>query len=404
MKKWFPYVIGAVVLGLLVVIMTSTATKPLRRMDERVTLREHDKIPYGTHVAKELLSSLFPDAHVLFDKRSPGNWDSLETTEANQAVILIADYFDADKDELNELARFVKRGNYVFIITRAGSDELPDYFNCSYSVSSDFEASYSDSLQLKLEKPAFSSDSFYTYPGKRRESYFYYVDTAHTAILGRNEKGRPNFIQLNRGKGSFFIHAAPLAFSNYFILHKNNITYYQQVFSVLPKNIRAILWNEYYLEKPQNPMDDKEPNWLGALFSYPSFKWGLLVGFFTLALFILLGMRRRQRMIAPHEKPHNDSLDFVKTLGRLYYDRKDHKNLAMKMATHFFEHIRSTYKIPTHTTDADFIQALYFKSGYPVEEIQKIITTIDNIKRAPAIMDWQLTDFHKQVEAFYQNT
>ena len=115
-------------------------------------------------------------------------------------------------------------------------------------------------------------------------------------------------------------------------------------------------------------------------------------------------MRRRQRKIPPHQKPVNDSLDFVKTLGRLYYDRKDHKNLAVKMAAHFFEHIRSAYKIPTHTTDDDFITALHFKSGYPEEELQKIITVIDTIKRSPVIMDWQLSDFYKQLEAFYQNT
>jgi hypothetical protein len=115
-------------------------------------------------------------------------------------------------------------------------------------------------------------------------------------------------------------------------------------------------------------------------------------------------MRRRQRMIPPFERPKNDSLDFVKTLGQLYYDRKDHKNLATKMAAYFLEHVRSKYKLPTHTLDDVFVQALHFKSGYPEAETQKIITSIHNIKTAPGITEWQLADFHKDLELFYQNT
>jgi len=355
-------------------------------------------------VARELLSSLFPNAATPFDRRIPGVWDSIETSDDNQAVILMADYFDADRDELDELTEFVEEGNYIFIIARNASDDVASFFNLSYNSGYSYYTSSSGSLRIKLESPLFAADSFFTYPGKKYEGSFNSIDTTHTTILGRNNEGRPNFVQLNKGEGSFFIHAAPLAFSNYFILHKANATYYQQAFSVLPQNLTTILWNEYFLERPRDPSDKEEPNWLSALFSYPSFAWGLLVGAFTLALFVLLGMRRRQRLIPPFEKPNNDSLDFVKTLGRLYYDRKDHKNLAIKMAAYFLEHVRSKYKLPTHTLDGSFMQTLHFKSGYPQQEIQQIITSIQNIKTAPAITEWQLSEFHKQLELFYQNT
>lgn len=401
MNKLFPYIIGAVLLLLLVVIAVLNKTPAMRRMDERITLKQADKIPYGTRVARELLPSLFPYAAIRHDAKYPGGWDSIDMTKSNQAVILMADYFEAEEDELSRLSDFVSSGNYVFIIARSASDDFSNYFRLSYR--SDYNYYSDDSLNIRLEQPPFTTSVSYSYPGKKHESSFYTVDTAHSFILGRTGAGLPNFIQLNKGKGSFFIHAAPLAFSNYFILHKANVAYYQKAFSVLPKGISTILWNEYFLEKPFNP-DDGEPNWLGALFSYPSFKWGLLVGAFTLALFIFLGMRRRQRMIPLHGKPKNDSLDFVKTLGRLYYDKKDHKNLAAKMTAYFFEHVRSKYGLPTHTLDEAFIQLLHFKSGYAQEEIKNIITSINAIKAQPAITDSQLAAFHKQLDLFYQNT
>src|SRR6186713_857884 len=114
MKKILPYVLGGVLLVLLIVIMISTSNGPQRKMDERITLRQGDKIPYGTRVARELLSSLFPGAATPFDRKYPGAWDSIDLTEPRQAVVLIADYFDASNEELEELAGFVEQGNYVF--------------------------------------------------------------------------------------------------------------------------------------------------------------------------------------------------------------------------------------------------------------------------------------------------
>ncbi len=115
-------------------------------------------------------------------------------------------------------------------------------------------------------------------------------------------------------------------------------------------------------------------------------------------------MRRRQREIPPHEQPKNDSLDFVQTLGRLYHDKGDHKNLALKMAAYFLEHVRSRYKLPTHTLDEAFTKSLNQRSGYPEEKTAAIIASIHNMRQADSVSDAQLTAFYKQLEDFYQNT
>jgi hypothetical protein len=406
MKNVFPYIIGGLLLLLLVIIMLSGKAVLQHRMDERITLKQRDKIPYGTSATRALLPELFPSATMLYDIRYPGSWDSISVGESGQAVILITDYFDADGDELKELGDFVANGNYVFIIAKSASDTVSEYFNLSYNSPYSNYNGYlqKDSLRIRLLPPVFAIDSSFVYPGRRYESFFNKIDMARTVVLGSNERSKPNFIRMDKGRGSFFIHAAPLAFSNYFILHKNNIVYYESALSVIPKSVRTVLWNEYYLNKPQDPTDNKEPDWLGALFQYPAFKWGLLIAFFSLAIFVLLGMRRKQRMIPAYQKPANDSLDFVKTLGRLYYDKKDHKNLANKMAAYFLEHVRSVHKLPTHTLDEDFTQALHVKSSYPKEETKAIIASINNLKTVPSITETQLANFYKGLELFYQNT
>ena len=74
------------------------------------------------------------------------------------------------------------------------------------------------------------------------------------------------------------------------------------------------------------------------------------------------------------------------------------------MGAYFLEHIRTQYKLSTHTVDEDFISAVHHKTAYPLEEIRSIVHFIQFAEIAPAISEGQLSEFHKQLELFYQNT
>ena len=404
MGKWMPYALLGAALLLVGLLIYSSRNSP-RTLDERVTLRQADQLPYGTEALKRMLPTIFPAARVHYDRKAPAYWDSINTDGSGQAVILVSGFFNADTYELHRLVNFVNAGNHVLLITRGFSYDASQFFDFTYYVNN-FEGlsdESGDSLRLRLEPPAAAAGTLFVYPGKKFESYFYTVDTAHTRVLGRTANGQPNFIQMKSGKGSLFVHMAPLAFSNYFILHKENHRYVSSVLSYLPPDVTDILWNEYYLVKPGG-RKQKEPNWMRVLMRYPAFKWGLFTGIFGILLYVLLGMRRRQQMIPPHGKPRNESLDFVKTLGRLYFDKGDHRNLAIKMGHHFLEYVRTHYKMPTTVLDDTFIQNLHYKSGYGAEELKNIVQMIHDLPKMPAITERQLHRFYGQLQMFYQNT
>jgi hypothetical protein len=123
-----------------------------------------------------------------------------------------------------------------------------------------------------------------------------------------------------------------------------------------------------------------------------------------LVLYTVLEMRRRQRMIPVIKKPANDSLDFVQTIGRLYYDRKDHKDLAMKMTAYFLEEVRNRYKLPTVDLDDTFVSSLQMKSGYPAKKLVSLIESMNFIRNEPDISEETVFAYHKQLEDFYQST
>lgn len=407
MNKRIPYILGALLLLALLAVIMGTNWKRPQRFDERITLKHGDKIPYGYFAAYHLLPSLFPQSTVVLEKAAPGHWNLISSKKNNQAVVIVAPYFGAYTSELDSLLSFVSNGNHVLVIARNLSNDAQRFFDLENRLSDDEGFMKEDSLTISLESPPYQSKQEFTYPGRSYSTKTSLKDSSHLLVLGRSKSGNANFIQYRINNGSISLHLSPLAFSNFFILHKNNIDFYRKAFSVFPVSISKVAWNEYYFDNMyyhKSSKDKGEPGWLSVLFRYREFKWALVTALATILLFVLLGMRRRQRMIPEHTLPTNESLDFVKTLGRLYYDRKDHRNLAKKMGVFFLEHVRSNFKIPTHTLDEAFVDVLHFKSGYGKKEIDEIVSFILFIEKAPAITDGQLYAFHRKLELFYQNT
>jgi hypothetical protein len=399
LKKFIPYLLGGLALAVLLVLAVNTPLAKTRNLNERISLRHRDKIPYGTYVAHQLLQSSFSKAHITVDKNAPGYWNGINPDTSNQAVFLVCKTFEPDNDDLQKLARFVKAGNYVFIITKSLSFTASRFLNLNEEAFYNNHAA--DSLQLSLNLPGAGKATF-TYPGKQWDSYLPAFDTATVVPLGSTETGRTNFIQMQSGRGRLFLHFAPLAFSNYFILHKSNTGYFQKAVSFVPEDVHRVVWNEYYIT-PHNTKE-KEPGVLRVLWQYPSFRLALLTAMATLLLYVLSAARRRQRVIPFYQKPVNDSLDFVRTMGRLYYDGKDHHNLGKKMAAYFIEHVRSRYKIAGNTPDDHFLNELQAKSHYDVDELKSIATFINHIHTQGVVTEQQLAQFYRQLRTFYQKT
>jgi hypothetical protein len=326
--------------------------------------------------------------------------------DTNQVLIIISPQLLADDSEMYNLVDFANRGNTIFISTRKLSVSAMDVLHNKSSVSFDAIDLY-DSLKLSLEKPSFNKKIFATYPGFRYDTYFYQVDSAITQVLSVDEQGDPNFIRLQTGRGNIYLHLAPLAFSNYFILHKDNYHYYEQALSVVSNDVEHIIWDEYYLNKKwfNHGEEDKDgEGWLGELFKYPGLKAGLLTIGAACVLFMIVEGRRRQSIIPRIEPVKNESLDFIKTIGWLYYEQVDHKNLAKKMAQYFTDHIRNRYQLRTNSLDENFIQLLHQKADYPEASVRQLVAFINFLDEAPAISENQLVSFHKQLENFYKQT
>ena len=374
-------------------------------LDERISLNKRDKIPYGTYVAYHSLSHIFPRASVIVNKKKPMLWDSLSVFTGKQALIIISPRFMPDETELHRLWDFVKAGNTVFISSHILSYDAQNFFSCD-DYTSDLSLfgidATTDTLSVGLLSPPFPDERKYNYPGRQYDGYFGKYNKNISYELGSKNDTDINFIQLKAGEGSIYLHLAPLTFSNYFLLHGQNINYYNKMLSLIPKDTKKVVWDEYFLYKRISLGNNGSKGPLSALMSQRSFRAALWLLIILLALYVLQEMRRKQRIIPIMAKPRNDSLEFVKTIGRLYHEKRDNKNLSKKMAAYFLEHIRNKYKLSTNQLDDGFITSLCRKTAQPEHSIREIVSFINNIDVSGEIADAQLADFHKQLEEFYK--
>jgi len=402
LKKNLSYIlIGVIAIAAIVLFIIARYGKE-KEFDDRLTLNRKDKIPYGAYVAYQNLKNIFPKAQITTSRSDPGYWDE---EHDKQAYIIIASQFSPDDYEMKRIVSFLEKGNDVFVSAAKVSYYVEKYLKCDilYPIGYDYLSidDLADSMRLSIQTP-FANET-YLYPGKNLGYVFHKIDTATTSVLGYNDRGQPDFIHLKAGKGNLYLHLAPLAFSNYFLLHKKNIGYYRQAFSFLSPRTNKIIWDEYFIKKREKEEEPEQKGWLSVFFRYPSLKWAFLTALFTLLVYVLIEMRRKQRQIPVIKAPQNDSLDFVKTIGRLYHDKADHTNLAKKMTAYFLEYVRNRYKLTTNILDDAFIQSLHYKSGVEEEEIRKIVYFINEMNASrPAINEGQLIYFHKQLESFYK--
>ncbi|HLY70995.1 MAG TPA: DUF4350 domain-containing protein [Puia sp.] len=379
-----------------------------KKLNRRITLWRKDKIPYGDYYTYENLHYLFPSAKMTLNKTSPArNVEfypaSYSTTEATpkskKAYVIISPQVIPNEYEISAMMSFVGDGNYIFISTFYISDSLLKSINAKTTVDRD-RLSYGDTLRVKIKNPVDYSRISFQYPGNSYGSYASTLDSEYATILGTDETGHANFIKFTyKGDGAVFLHLAPMTFTNFFLLYKDNKSYYDLAFSYLPKSITEIKWDDYF----------RYPNYgnfssLKFLLSNPSFRWAFWLLLLLFLLIYLFESKRKQRMIPAISPLRNTSLDFVTTIGRLYYQRRDNLNLATKMSIHFLGQVRTKYNMQTSFLDQEFTDRLAYKSGYNKDGVAKIIEYIKVIQQQQFISDESLITFNKEIEQFYKQT
>lgn len=358
-----------------------------------------DKEPMGSYMAYQYVNSLF--TYGITDVKSKAfNKHEYDISYNNSLYIIIAKGLFLNQADINEMMSYVSSGNTLFISAGYMDDQLLDTLGVKMAY--DFESFFGLNEYQRVKADTWVNLKH----DKGRKYGFYFVpfeswitnyDTTTTQVLGYTEDKKNNFISVQYGQGKFILHTSPTVFSNYFLLTGNNREYLEKTFSYFKPDINAVYWNNFYRISRSS---DDDFSISGFFKKHPPLYNAFLLVLALLLLFLAFGGKRKRRYV-PEKIPNtNTTVSYTETIGRLYLQKKDNRNIALKMFAYFLEQVRTHYFLNTQTLNAEFAASLSRKSNVPEAKAQQLIMLMQETDQAENISDVRLFEIHNLIQEF----
>jgi len=377
--------------GLLLIIYIVARFNRPKTIDWSESFSCNEKTPFGTYVLFDRLKDLFPGAKIVA-YRKPVYDVVTDDSVKDASYVIICGEIDLSKTDYSQLIKYIKKGNDVFIAAQ--------YFGKIFDRNLDVTTAYNYGSSHNSTPVNFLSH--YLNPKKSfvvdkwaGNCYFSKFDTSSAVVVGENANHKANFIKYNFGKGSLYLTSNPKLFTNYSLLKPQGAEYAATSLSFL-KNTRQVIWDEYYTQGDagaQSPMR--------VFLSNPALQWAYYVAVFSLLLFVLFEMKRRQRIIPIIEPLTNSTLEFVNVVGQVYYEKRNNANIASKKILYLLEHLRDEYQFQTNKLDEEFIEKLTAKLGINNAFAHEFVDYIKYIAVQQHVTDHELIELNKMIEKLY---
>lgn len=391
-KKRRPLIILIALFVLLIIAQLLAPKEP----DWRPTFSRTDKIPYGTYVLYNTLNDIFPNAKIKNANHTVYEEIGFDLPY-NSCYMTITSEFNVGKEDVETLLEFVEIGNTAFIAASRMSYDLMDTLNFELNI----QFFQIDTTDINFVNPQLKNDTNYVVNKTLTNFYFETFPEEKTTILGINYSELPNFIRIKHGKGYFYLHCMPMVFTNYNMLKYvgqqspyGNADYAFKAMSYINRS-SYIIWDEYY--KPYHHLKSSTP--MRYILSQTALRraYWLLIIFGV--LYFLFEIKRRQRIIPLIEPPKNTSLEFVRTVGRLYFQEHNNHDLLQKKFTYLSEQIRSKYYLNIGDTSLEY-QYIADNTGVRLSTVKKLLKTYEKLTKSNYISDSQLLLINSYMQQF----
>lgn len=372
-----------------------------------------DEQPYDIDIFKSLMEDYFPGQDFYLVKDQFSKLD-LENEEGAIFLSLGKGIYLSESDA-EALMDFVQDGNTAMLLVQ----DLPmDIYQrlFPYEVVGVLEYEWQPRIQTNFYHSDLKVASSYSYAYRYYEKeiaypWAYYPKDLFVHAYSRPEKlgffgdDKVNFLRMEYGDGMIYIHSTPVAFTNYFMCEKELIRYVEGVMAHLPEG--DIYFDQFH-HRPYLEIDPYESSGpsvgpLDYILSQQSLAWAFYLILSLSLIYILFQAKRKQRIIPIAEEKSNTSLEFIETIGLLYFQQRRHQKLMSMQWKLWLAHIRDRYRLDTRQLDDLFVKRLHQKSQVSEEEIPAIIEFYNEHGKEDRLSTDDLAKFYHLLEAFYQN-
>lgn len=402
------FLFGVVVFLLFVLAMEFNAPA---KFVWRPTFGHYDSQPFGCAVFDTLMQKSIPAGYHVTNK----TFAQLERDgygKKPHAILVQTLAFNPTETDRRALSRLLKAGNKVLIVT---SDFVCDSSKINFGVAvSGRDTFLPQWVKKSLSDYRIPMDTLYWNAVKPYTPHTYQVYTSMSGYGIEVDKGvqcdtllcafqrsidgdvdttgvscdvdddeyadkiggywQARLIRIKWGKGELFLSCDPLLWTNYGVLDPeiNGLLFRaMSQFRGLP-----VIRTDAYA--PKNEINKESP--LRYWLQNAPLRWCVYLTLLGLLLFCVFYARRRQRVIPVVKQPENKSLEFVKLIGTLYYQKHENHDLLQKKYSYFAETVRRQLLIDVDDEESrrENITQLALRTGMPEAEVRMIL---DKVKR-----------------------
>lgn len=359
-----------------------------RRFTWNPSFSHIDKQPFGCYVFDSVLSASLSGGYEVTKK----TLYQLRGEHRRMGVLVVAEYlYNMSETDVDNLLAMAAEGSKILLV----SGGMPSCLSDTLHFDTD---GYYHELTLReyavrgltLDTVTWIADAVYD-----RKEYYLYPQLSSFEILLDTDSVKGRILAMNTshqheeendsvsystavaipvGKGEVILAMTPLAFTNYGILEGNIHDYVFRLLTQM-KGLPMVRTEAY---TPATAQAEQSP--LRYFLSQPPLRWAVILSFLTILVFMVFTAKRRQRVIPVVEEPKNRSLEFVKLIGTLYYQKGDYRDLVMKQYAYLMETIRRVLQVDLNDRGNDLRSFAVISAQTGVEE-KEIAALVDTLRR-----------------------
>lgn len=373
------------------------------------TLDRNGKEPYGCFIAYNQLHSIFPGAEIKPGRKIMQQINRTLRNDANtprtgNIILYVAHSFEADSMELEKFNEFIQEGNAICIISNTFSENILDFFRVkedTLRMGIDSVFGYRDTLRDQIISINFNHEKKdFLFNGLTLYQWFDTLSPQHEETFQFGYVGvaeHPNVLAYVKDNGALMIGRSPVAFTNYFLLQGDNRKYYEYFLSFFNEYPSTVTW---YSKVFREAGEEDEENDLSFLLKFPPLFYAFLMILALLLLYTVFASKRKQKEIPIIPPNLNSSLEFVETVGGLYFSKKDNANLAEKMIRHYLENVRTRYNIPAREANEELAVQLALRAELALDDTRAFVSYLNYIRSADVVTDIDIQHLYRQLQKF----
>ncbi len=384
------YQLLLVISMIVLVIIELNSPKPV---NWKQTYSRYDKVPYGSFLLYQELKTLFPDHDIISSEDPIIDAEDILYGDDVLNMIFVHNELNFDEVETDVLLEFAESGGYIF----AAANQFRGAFQDSLNLALNIFPSLEDSIGSRFNNPQLEDQQNYYYRRPGNHFHFARFDKEAATVIGTTSEGKPNLLKYEIGEGAIIVSSKPLAFTNFNLLEGDNGRYMFTALSYLP--VGKTYWDEYY-----KPFKRHSTSPLRVILNDENLRSAWRYTLLALLLFLIFQGRRKQQIIPVIKPLQNTTVEFVKTVGRLYFHHSNHHNLATKQINHFMDYLRTRYFLKTDRPQAELIDELVERSTIDRSKIEALFSAIRQVQQTNDITESSLIKLNDLLGDFYRES